>query len=330
MSREEALHGVAQPAVELSGDRPTIVFTTSIANAHRLAEIVDRYAGRRAAVAIDSTLPPEARKQVLRQFETGERQFLINVGIATEGYDHPPTSCIVLGRPTQSRALMTQMIGRGTRGGPNRPIAGKTDCLVIDFVGATERHDMAAPADALAGDVSDDERDELREIVREAKEPMSIDEAKAKATERRKLQEERDEIERQKRKEIKATVKYAAWDANPYVSLGVKRDYMAERYGYAPATQAQMVTLQGMVGDKNWSSVPPNLSKSEASRLIGKFVDRRKAGLCSYKQLAVLKKRGIDADKFSFRGASKVIDALAQNNWRSLPAGVAEKLGGGE
>src|SRR5207247_758884 len=41
------------------------------------------------------------------------------------------------GRPTRSRILYVQMIGRGTRTFPN-----KSDCLIVDLVGATERHDL--------------------------------------------------------------------------------------------------------------------------------------------------------------------------------------------
>lgn len=49
----------------------------------------------------------------------------------TEGFDAPHTSCIVIARPTQSNPLYIQMVGRGTRTYP-----GKTDCLVLDIVGA--------------------------------------------------------------------------------------------------------------------------------------------------------------------------------------------------
>ena len=48
-------------------------------------------------------------------------------------------------RPTKSPTLYTQMIGRGTRLFP-----GKTDCLVLDLVGATSRHDLMSVA-SLAG-----------------------------------------------------------------------------------------------------------------------------------------------------------------------------------
>jgi hypothetical protein len=65
--------------------------------------------------------------------------------VLTEGFDEPSVDCIVLMRPTKSPTLYTQMIGRGTRLFP-----GKADCLVLDLVGATTRHDLQTVA-SLAG-----------------------------------------------------------------------------------------------------------------------------------------------------------------------------------
>ena len=48
--------------------------------------------------------------------------------LGVEGWDHPPVSAIVLARPTQSRSLYTQQIGRGLRLSP-----GKIDCVIVDF-----------------------------------------------------------------------------------------------------------------------------------------------------------------------------------------------------
>jgi hypothetical protein len=59
--------------------------------------------------------------------------------IATEGFDVPNVSCVLLLRPTTSWALFAQMVGRGLRLHP-----GKTDCLVIDVVGAAAGHSLAS------------------------------------------------------------------------------------------------------------------------------------------------------------------------------------------
>ena len=54
-----------------------------------------------------------------------------------EGWDHPPTSCVVILRPLSFFATMAQMIGRGMR-----PAPGKKDCVVLDFGISTLVHSM--------------------------------------------------------------------------------------------------------------------------------------------------------------------------------------------
>src|SRR6202012_3278028 len=60
-----------------------------------------------------------------------QRKFpvLLNCGVFTEGTDIPNIDCILLARPTKSRNLLVQMIGRGMRLSP-----GKENCHVIDMV----------------------------------------------------------------------------------------------------------------------------------------------------------------------------------------------------
>ncbi len=55
----------------------------------------------------------------------------------TEGFDEPSVSCIIVARPTMSRPLYVQMIGRGTRLYP-----GKPDVLILHLVAATSRLEL--------------------------------------------------------------------------------------------------------------------------------------------------------------------------------------------
>ena len=59
----------------------------------------------------------------------------------------PRCDAVVIARPTKSRALDSQMIGRGTRRFP-----GKVNLLVLDFVGNSGRHQLVSPLDLLGGD----------------------------------------------------------------------------------------------------------------------------------------------------------------------------------
>ena len=62
---------------------------------------------------------------------------LTNCQIITEGFDVPACSAIVCARPTASRGLFLQMIGRGLRRAEE-----KADCLVLDFAGLIAIHGL--------------------------------------------------------------------------------------------------------------------------------------------------------------------------------------------
>src|SRR5262249_54123165 len=65
---------------------------------------------------------------------------LLNCGVFTEGTDMPNIDCVLLARPTKSRNLLVQMIGRGMRLYP-----GKTDCHIIDMVASLETSIVTVP-----------------------------------------------------------------------------------------------------------------------------------------------------------------------------------------
>ncbi len=80
------------------------------------------------------------RAQRLASFKTGEFPVLINCGLFLEGTDIPTIDCVLLARPTKSRNLLIQMIGRGLR-----KIKGKSDCHVIDLVASLESGIVTTP-----------------------------------------------------------------------------------------------------------------------------------------------------------------------------------------
>ncbi len=67
---------------------------------------------------------------------------MVNVAVLTEGWDHPPTSCVVLLRPSSYKSTMIQMVGRGLRPvlPEEHPGVVKTDCIVLDFGTSTLLH----------------------------------------------------------------------------------------------------------------------------------------------------------------------------------------------
>jgi len=114
-------------------DRKMLVFAVDVAHAHALAqEFTD--AGY-PAEAVDGTMVPADRKARLDSFRQGKIKILVNCQVLTEGYDDPSTEGVIFARPTQSQALYIQSLGRGLRLYP-----GKTECIVIDCVGNSDKH----------------------------------------------------------------------------------------------------------------------------------------------------------------------------------------------
>jgi superfamily II DNA or RNA helicase len=88
--------------------------------------------GIRCAVITGET-KPEDRQRVYADLAAGRLDVIASVMVLTEGFDLPAVEVAVIGRPTRSMALLTQMVGRVLR--PS-PATGKTAALVIDVVGA--------------------------------------------------------------------------------------------------------------------------------------------------------------------------------------------------
>jgi DNA repair protein RadD len=70
------------------------------------------------------------RERIFDRLRAGSTKVICNVGVLTTGVDLPMVSCIVHARPTRSRTLFVQTIGRGLR-----TAEGKTNCLILDHAG---------------------------------------------------------------------------------------------------------------------------------------------------------------------------------------------------
>lgn len=129
---------------EHAADRQTILFAPLVHTAEVIRDALRE--GGFTAEVVSAKTPRDERRRVLQAYRDGAVQVLCNAMVFTEGTDLPMTSCIVVARPTMSAALFIQMVGRGLRLWP-----GKRDCVVLDVVGATGRHRLAAPVE-LWGD----------------------------------------------------------------------------------------------------------------------------------------------------------------------------------
>jgi superfamily II DNA or RNA helicase len=126
---------VVSKFLEHAKDRKAIAFTVTIDHAKHLVEAFQAQGIKADWVAGDS--PDRAEK--LSRFRQGETQVLASCMVLSEGYDETSVDCILLCRPTKSRALFSQQCGRGLR-----LHSGKSDCLILDFVDASGKHRLVS------------------------------------------------------------------------------------------------------------------------------------------------------------------------------------------
>ncbi len=108
-------------------DKPTVIFCASVSHAE---EIAGRFqeAGIEARCVSGGTNARE-RKEILEQYESGNIPVLCACDLLNEGWDSPHTQVLFMARPTMSRTIYLQQLGRGMRKSP-----GKDFLMVFDFV----------------------------------------------------------------------------------------------------------------------------------------------------------------------------------------------------
>jgi ATP-dependent helicase IRC3 len=127
---------------ELAEGRRALIFCPTVKMAYAVEQAF-RSGGLAAATVVGDT-PSDARQAIYHQVRAGVLNALVSCAVLTEGFDEPSIDCIMLARPTKSKVLFYQCIGRGLRLWPT-----KEDCLLIDATGATKRHGLLSIAAEL-------------------------------------------------------------------------------------------------------------------------------------------------------------------------------------
>lgn len=107
--------------------KKTVIFCASVDHAAEIAKLL-RDNGVKAE-AVSGRDRVEIRDKILKDYETGSTNVLCACDLLNEGWDSPHTTVLFMARPTMSKTIYMQQLGRGTRRCP-----GKDDLLVIDFV----------------------------------------------------------------------------------------------------------------------------------------------------------------------------------------------------
>lgn len=128
---EAATDYVVDAITENADNRRPIIFAASVDAAHAIADALT--VSGFPAVAVTGAIPYADRKPLYDAYRSGDVKALVTVQVLTEGADFPMCDAVVLARPTRSKNLYSQMVGRALR---LYPEGGKTDALVLDLAGS--------------------------------------------------------------------------------------------------------------------------------------------------------------------------------------------------
>lgn len=232
------------------------------------------------------------RKIAVDAFKAGHTQFLCNVGLFTEGFDCPEVDCIVLLRETKSRALWSQMIGRGLRSSE-----GKKDCLILDPMWVSGIH-MLQPGDAFTSHPDA----VCREVLGQS-DPLAES-----------IQEDDAAEERLLRQLKKAQATQEAKDAHQrgLIDLSI----VTPLFGFVPPPEASsdpMTDSQKNTLERFQIFASATLPAEHAAYIIQKMQERQRLQLATVRQVKRLRQFGHkNAHRYTFEMASKAIGT----DWR--------------
>ena len=305
---EPYLEQIAYQMQNYCAGRRTVVFLPLVATSQKFRDILQAHGFRAAEVNGNSA----DRAEVLADFAAGKYDVLCNSMLLTEGWDCPAVDCIIVLRPTKSRSLYCQMVGRGTR------IAeGKDFLLLLDFLWHVERHELCRPA-SLICESTDVAKKMTENLESAAGCPEDIEAAAQRASEdviaerEEALAKQLREMRRRKQRlvdPLQFAFSIESEDLSNYVP--------AFGYESAPPTEGQRDALE------KWGILPDEVdSVGKANKLLDKLRNRREQGLTTPKQIRFLEGRGfLHVGTWQFDEAKSLIDRIAANGWRT-PKGI--------
>lgn len=298
---EPYLEQIATEMAARCQDRKTVVFLPLIATSQKFRDMLEEHGLTAAEV---NGMSPD-RDQILRDFDAGKYQVLCNSMLLTEGWDCPSVDCVVVLRPTKIRSLYVQMLGRGLRLFP-----GKTDCLVLDFLWMTTKHDLVHPAAVFTR--TQEVADRMTEMVEESGGQMDmmelLDQAETDVVRQREEALARQLAEMRKRKArlvdpLQYIYSIGDEDLSEYEPM-----YEWE-LGPASEKQLQLLEKRGI----NPDAIP---NYGYASKMIERLINRQNAGLATPKQIRFLENKGfVHVGSWFFDDAKSLIDRIAGNHW---------------
>jgi len=113
--------------LEYVNGKSTVIFCTSVKHADTIASLLKEKGVKSESVS--GSTKPQVRKQILKDYAGKKIQVLCACDLLNEGWDSPITEVLFMARPTMSKTIYMQQLGRGMR-----VHEGKEFLMVFDFV----------------------------------------------------------------------------------------------------------------------------------------------------------------------------------------------------
>ena len=113
--------------LDFAKGKRTVIFCASVAHARDIAQRLQKAAV--SACAVSGSMTADERASFTERFSSGDLEVLCACDLLNEGWDCPETEVLFMARPTMSKTLYLQQLGRGMRRAP-----GKEALIVFDFV----------------------------------------------------------------------------------------------------------------------------------------------------------------------------------------------------
>jgi superfamily II DNA or RNA helicase len=124
--------------------RKAVTFCVNVRHGEQVAELFRR--AQVPAESVSGRMPVKERERTLRAFHDGKLRVLCACDILNEGWDCPDVEVLLMARPTLSKVIYLQQLGRGTR-----KAAGKECLTVFDFVDNASRYNCSLTLHRVLG-----------------------------------------------------------------------------------------------------------------------------------------------------------------------------------
>lgn len=287
-------------------DRKTVVFLPLVATSQQFADMLRE----RGLPTWEVNGNSADRREVVEAFDAAPRGVLCNAMLLTEGWDCPSVNAVMVLRPTRSRNLYVQMVGRGTR-----LCEGKTECLLLDVLMQSDAMDIMRPACLVTSDVED-----MRTLDSLADSVVTLDDLTGENAERRlreaRLVEEIARAQAEDRKRYENVLKGVNRSKCP---VTLSRWLHIARMSYVPAAGGTMPesVVNVLV---SWGIYPDvAIGSDTVNEVLGMLAKRQRTGYATPKQVNRLHQAGFrDVMRCGAREASAIMGNLSKNNaWGS-------------